>query len=33
MWEVAVGLLVVGLGLALLAAKVVRRTTPTSREF
>ena len=33
MWETALGLVVVGLGIALLAAKVIRRTTPTTREF
>lgn len=33
MWEAVLGLLIVGLGVALLAAKVIRRTTPTTREF
>ena len=32
-WEAVLGLLIAGLGIALMAAKVIRRTTPTTREF
>jgi len=31
-WEAAIGVLVLGIGLALLAAKVIWRTTPTPRD-
>jgi len=33
MWEAAIGLLILGIGVAVLAGKVIRRTTPTTREF
>ena len=33
MWEAVLGLLIVCLGVALLAAKIIRRTAPTTREF
>lgn len=31
-WEAGIGVVVLGIGIALLAAKVIRRTTPTTRD-